>query len=291
MIKHTVGKKESGKTIESILVYSCGAERNSLYKAFRVRDVKVNGVRVNSNCKVYEDDVIEAYIHQARGNDKYYSVLYENDSVLIVNKKQGIPVQADRHDENTLIDSVRKDFGMGCELCHRIDRNTGGIVIISKNKDHTSDIKDAINRNVYVKQYRSLLYGDASDCVGINKAWHFKDSRESRVYIYASKRKYSKEITTEIKAVSFDKKRNISETDINLVTGRTHQIRAHMAFLGHPVIGDGKYGIETLNRKYGYRYQALWACALVPAQDAAGDTAFVSGLLPYKTVTAPVSFE
>lgn len=181
-----------------------------------------------------------------------------------MDKKQGIPVTEDRNHEFSLLDRLSRDFGQEFTLCHRIDRNTGGIVVLSKRKEYADTIKNALNTRCCEKIYHCLVSGNAARLVGIQKAWHFKDRAKNRVYIYAAPRKYAKEILTEIKSVEYDSQSNTSVLEISLITGRTHQIRAHLAFLGFPILGDGKYGSNAVNEKYGYRYQALWACALIP---------------------------
>lgn len=107
------------------------------------------------------------------------------------------------------------------------------------------------------------------------------------MYIYAAPRKYAKEILTEIKSVEYDSQSNTSVLEISLITGRTHQIRAHLAFLGFPILGDGKYGSNAVNEKYGYRYQALWACALIPRRMDAQ----LARIFPDRAITTIPAYE
>lgn len=266
MIKHEVSKNEDNKTIERILLSNYNIDKNMLYKALRKRDIKINGKRVSNNTCVSCGDIIEAYIllknSESTQDKDLFKVIFENENVLIVNKKQGISVSQNPSDKYCLIDIINEGK-YSYELCHRLDRNTGGLLIISKQKSLTENIKQEINNRYYKKIYKCLVHGDASNIVGIQRAWHFKDSDKNKVYIYKDKRKYSKEIITEIISSKYNGENNTSEIEINLITGRTHQIRAHLAFLGHFVIGDGKYGTNEVNKKFKYKYQALWAYALL----------------------------
>lgn len=285
MIKHIVQKKEENKNIERILLANYNIDKNTLYKAFRKRDIKINGKRVSNNIVLKEGDIVEAYVNIK--TTKVYDVVFENDYVLIINKKQGISVFDNAKKENSLIDIINSDFNSNYELCHRIDRNTGGLIIISKDINYTDLLKDAINNRVFKKIYKCIVWGNAEKLLGLHKAWHFKDSEKNIVYIYKDKKKYCKEISTEIVTASYNKENNTTELEINLLTGRTHQIRAHLAFLGHFIIGDGKYGVNEVNRLFDYKYQMLWASRLIPDNLSA----LPKEMLPEKEISVEPKYE
>lgn len=285
MIKHIVQKKEENKNIERILLSNYNIDKNTLYKAFRKRDIKINGKRVSNNIVLKEGDIVEAYVNIK--TTKVYDVVFENDYVLIINKKQGISVFDNAKKENSLIDIINSDFNSNYELCHRIDRNTGGLIIISKDINYTDLLKNAINNRVFKKIYKCIVWGNAEKLLGLHKAWHFKDSEKNIVYIYKEKKKYCKEISTEVVTASYNKENNTTELEINLLTGRTHQIRAHLAFLGHFIIGDGKYGVNEVNRLFDYKYQMLWASRLIPDNLSA----LPKEMLPEKEISIEPKYE
>ena len=285
MIKHIVQKKEENKNIERILLANYNIDKNTLYKAFRKRDIKINGKRVSNNIVLKEGDIVEAYVNIK--TTKVYDVVFENDYVLIINKKQGISVFDNAKKENSLIDIINSDFNSNYELCHRIDRNTGGLIIISKDINYTDLLKNAINNRVFKKIYKCIVWGNAEKLLGLHKALHFKDSEKNIVYIYKDKKKYCKEISTEVVTASYNKENNTTELEINLLTGRTHQIRAHLAFLGHFIIGDGKYGVNEVNRLFDYKYQMLWASRLIPDNLSA----LPKEMLPEKEISVEPKYE
>ena len=262
MIEYIVCKKDINKNVVRILSSNCGIDKNAIYKALRKRDIKINGKRISENINLNQGDLIQAYIFVQ--NQLFYEKVYENDYVLIVNKKQGVPVIDDSNNEKTLVTLINEEYKSVFEPCHRIDRNTGGLLIFSKNSKYTESIKNAINNRFYKKIYNCIVWGNAEKLVGIHKAWLFKDSEKNRVYIYDFKKKYAKEIITEVTKAAYNPENNTTNLEINLITGRTHQIRAHLAFLGHFIIGDGKYGTNDINNRFAAKYQSLWACELIP---------------------------
>ena len=206
-----------------------------------------------------------------------YNVLFENENMIVCEKDQGIVCEKDAGDSDSLIDNVRRNICPEAVLCHRLDRNTGGLVMIAKNEETQKLVEILQKEHRITKIYTAYLIGDPDRRFGRGdrfvsfKAYHFKDAKQSRVYVYDSPRKLTRPIETFVKRGEYYPDRNVTLCEIKLGTGRTHQIRAHMAHLGYPVAGDGKYGKNSDNKKAGFRYQALWASTLLIDKDIASD--------------------
>lgn len=256
MIDFTVNEKEDNRMLDRVL-HDRYPEmgRNTVFKLLRKKDIRINGVKTGRNCLLKSGDKVIAFYDIPA----HFKVIYQSDDLLAVSKDQGIPVMADSNNETSLIDEVQQKYGKQCRLCHRIDRNTGGIVLIARNSETEKKLlADFKNGNVR-KFYYCIVKGKMPAGSQVLTAWHFKDNKKSKVYIYDEKRTGTKEIKTGYTVERYDPVKNMSYLRIQLFTGRTHQIRAHMAHIGHPIIGDGKYGVPDTKDGLNLKYQALWA--------------------------------
>lgn len=259
---------------------------SAMYKAFRKRNVKVNGIRVKDDYIVTPGDKIEIYIadeildgvplQEDYGYNPGFVVVYEDKNIIIVDKNQGIPVHPDKkQQENTLINSIKiylyekgeynpdNPLSYPPSLCHRLDRNTGGLTLIAKNEESLQVLLEKMKKREIEKYYQCIVKGKMEKKHTELRAYLIKDKYKSRVFVKDIKTKGAFEIITIYRLLSYDPLKDVSKLEIQLVTGRTHQIRAHLAHMGHPVIGDGKYGTNAINKEYNARYQALWATKMV----------------------------
>ena len=276
MIEFEVQQSENNLLLDRILTkYYPDLSKNSIYKALRKKDIRVNGRRISQNIPLSAGMKVTAYLTVPKA--PAYQVVYENEWIMLCHKPQGLLSQPDGNRETSLIEQICSEEGREeYALCHRLDRNTGGLIFVSKQPTFTDEIAACLSDRYYHKIYKAVVLGDIRtilskrDSFVLFKAHHFKDSRNKRVYIYSTPRTGTKTIETAVRFVSYDKEKDVSVVEVKLLTGRTHQIRAHLAFLGFPIAGDGKYGAEPRNRLLGYRYQALWAYCYKPADDYKG---------------------
>jgi len=242
-----------------------------LYKFIRTKKIKVNNKRCEINYKLNENDVVDLYIKEEfliNSSDGQnfkniipkIKILYEDENILLCDKKPGIIVHPDENEEiNTLINHItaylykkgeyipESENSFAPALCNRIDRNTGGIVICAKNSETLRLINEKIKNNEIEKSYLCLVHGILNKKEDIMIAYHRKNPDENIVKISKNKFAGSKIIKTKYKVLNENKEENISFVKVDLITGRTHQIRAHFAYIGHSLVGDGKYGREEEN--------------------------------------------
>ena len=267
MRKFTAGKGESGKRLDRVLSDKFpGTPSGVILGALKERDVKINGVRSSASSRVDEGDEIDVFIsddHLDMKPAESFSIVFEDSNVIIVQKRQGINVHANSaNDRFNLIDAIREHMHENHEhadifLCHRIDRNTGGLVMLAKNRGSLSFIIEKMENRQIIKYYTCLLYGALPKEEDVLTAYLQKDSRNANVSVSDNEFPGSLQIVTKYKVLRYES--NISLVEVELHTGRTHQIRAHFAHIGNPVIGDGKYGTNEINRPLGASMQALWA--------------------------------
>lgn len=263
MKKLVVNKKYDNKKLDKFLKDNISTLSNNLfYKTLRKKDIKINGKRVSENVTVFENDEILVYISDDLLENKLnLDIIYEDNNILLINKPSNIEVTG----QDSLTEVVHKLYS-SCEFkpmpCHRLDRNTSGLILFAKNTQALEILLDKFKHHEIEKHYLALVYGIPQKKNERLISYLFKDSSKSLVYISdAPKKGYQKIITSYSLIESFDN--DTSLLDVEIETGRTHQIRAHLAHIGLPIIGDGKYGINEINKKFKAKTQKLVSYKLI----------------------------
>jgi len=225
--------------------------------AFKKHDVKQDGTKVSADEFIKSGAVISIFTTF----DATIDIVYEDNHILIINKPAGISVEDDGRGGQTVVSWAEERSGSRYKplLCHRLDNQTTGLLIIAKTSEAESVLNDAIkNRNI-LKEYTCLVKGTPVPEHAILKAYLNKDPVRSTVRVLGEPIRNTKPIITEYHVIE---KGDIARVQINLITGRTHQIRAHMAFIGHPVLGDDKYGDRLFNKVNNVGHLKLCASKL-----------------------------
>ena len=283
----TVKKNDAGQRLDKFLTKAVkGLPASMMYKLIRTKKIKVNRKRTEQSYILSEGDEIQLFIKEEffdspekdlgalRKVVPKLNIVYEDENIILLNKRPGVLVHEDSDaGDNTLIMHVKAylcqngEYDPGSEqsfspaLCNRIDRNTGGIVIAAKNSESLRTMNEKIRNNELTKTYLCLVHGVPNAKTAELHGYLRKDSKNNTVNVRDTYFPGSKEIITRYKVLkSYGADKSLLE--VELVTGRTHQIRAHMAHIGHPLVGDGKYGINRDDRSEGYKYQALYAYKL-----------------------------
>lgn len=286
MKEFQIKKNDAGQRLDKFLTKAVkGLPTSLMYKFIRTKKIKVNRARTEQKYVLQEGDVVQLFI-----KDEFFdsperddsalayikpklTVVYEDENIILVNKRPGVLVhEDDEGKDNTLIMHIKaylyqkgeydpdSEQSFAPALCNRIDRNTGGIVIGAKNAEALRVMNEKIKNDEISKFYYCAVHGKMPKKADTLTGFLLKDSDKNQVRIFDKQVKGSKNIITKYKVVA--EKNGMSLLEIELVTGRTHQIRAHLSYIGHPLVGDGKYGVNKDDRAKGYKYQALYAYRL-----------------------------
>ncbi len=277
-----IAKNDSGQRLDKFLTKRFPSLPKALmYKYIRTKYIKLNGKRCEISSRLEKGDILTLYIKDEFFEpvpDKYdflkapvkLDILYEDENILLLNKKPGLIVHPDEHYHfDSLIARVqhylydqkeydpRQENSFAPALVNRIDRNTGGIVIAAKNAESLRILNQKLKDRELQKQYLCIAVGIFKKKQALLIDYLEKNEKQNRVYISKKPTPNTKTIKTQYRVIA--EKNNFSLLEVDLLTGRTHQIRAHLASIGHPLLGDGKYGKNEINRKMGYKWQALYS--------------------------------
>ena len=281
----TIGPNDAGQRLDRFLAKAVPLLPASLaQKYIRIKRIKRNGARVERDTRLTAGDVLQLYINdeffdKPREDNAYLTVaspkltvVYEDDQILLVDKRPGLAVHPHDGAEygRTLIDHIqaylyqkrewnpRGENAFTPALCNRIDRNTGGIVIAAKTAEALRIMNQKIKDRELDKRYLAIVEGTPKPREGALKGYLFKDARKNRVFVSDTPQPGAKTCQTNYKTLATANALSLVECE--LITGRTHQIRAQFAHAGHPLLGDGKYG--KLDKRLDRDYQALYSYKL-----------------------------
>ena len=285
MKEFTISKNDATLRLDKFIVKVCPTLPASLmFKYIRTKRIKVNGKRAEIGTRLNVGDIVSAYINDeffAEASPKYdflsasnkIDIVYEDENILLVDKKQGLLVHPDKNEYgDTLISRIQRylyekgeynpkdENSFRPALANRIDRNTGGIVIAAKNAESLRILCDKIKYREIDKRYLTVVHGIPKQKSALLEGFLEKNEEKNKVYLSNKKTDSNKTIKTKYTVLT--SKNNISLLEIELITGRTHQIRAHMASIGHALLGDGKYGKLKNDKKIGFNKQALYSYKL-----------------------------
>ncbi len=284
-----IGRNDSGQRIDKFLKkYLPGAPAGLIYKMLRKKTVKLNRGRAKPSQVLEEGDMIQLYIGDGTLKEftsevvisetgKDFSIVYQDENILVADKPAGLLSHSDRGQEETLIDQIvyylvqkgeynpEEEKSFRPALCNRLDRNTAGLVIAAKNFAALKDMNNMIKEKWVDKYYITIVAGRV-DKEGDVGGYIVKDRETNKVRISDNPVEGGREIRAVFRPLQYSDK-GYTLLEVQLITGRPHQIRAQLAYAGHPVAGDHKYGHQYVNnifrKRYGLEHQLLYAGRIV----------------------------
>jgi len=257
-------KNNNKKLIEYLLANFDGLATSTIYKTLRKKDIKINGKRISENCTLYSGDELQIYISDDLLEKQYeIPIVYQDENIVVFEKPQGIEVTGTK---KSVTSYAKKLFASSnntfVEPCHRLDRNTSGLVLFARSNKALEIILDLFKNHKIEKHYICVVYGIPNPKSKKLESYLFKDSKKSLVYISDEKKQGYQKIITSYTTLKCNYEKNIALLDVKLETGKTHQIRAHLSHIGYPIIGDGKYGTNKINKLFKAKSQLLSSYSL-----------------------------
>lgn len=303
----TVSENEAGQRLDKLLAkFLREAPKSFLYKMMRKKNITLNGKKVQGNEMLQVGDEIKLFfsdetLEKFQGSAPAVSVpkqvsrtkldvIYEDEHIILINKPAGMLSQKARPQDVSLVEhligylldngSITKEqlASFHPAVCNRLDRNTSGLVVAGKSLAGLQGMSKMLNERTMKKYYRCVVAGNITGSQHL-KGYLWKDEKTNKVQILKSERPDAKWIETEYRAIK--SANGLTLLEVHLITGRSHQIRAHLASIGHPIVGDTKYGNPNLNRKYqqshGIKCQMLHAYRLEMPEKMEGKLDYLAG--------------
>jgi len=305
MKEFTINHNDAGQRLDRFTSKTVPSLPASLVQKYiRIKRIKINGKPAKRDTKLITNDVVQMYVNDeffdAHNDDNAYTkitnpaldIVYEDNNIILINKPVGILCHSDgEYVHSSLVARVqaamyhkgewrpRDENSFAPALCNRIDRNTSGIVIAAKNAESLRIINEKIKMGEIDKYYLAVVHGKPTPQSGRLDGYIFKDAVKNRVYVTKTSQPGSKHALMDYKVIkSTASPPTLSLLECLLITGRTHQIRAQLADIGHPLLGDGKYGSKRLDKQFGETKQALCSYKLVFSfKTNAGSLSYLNG--------------
>ncbi|MBP5209046.1 MAG: RluA family pseudouridine synthase [Clostridia bacterium] len=299
MKEYIINGNDAGQRLDKFISKTLKTLPQSLlYKAIRTKKIKVNRKRAEPGTVLQAGDSVLCFLSPEFFDEKYENdpfltltpdlcIVYEDGNVIVCDKRPGLLCHPDDHGEQiTLIEHIKaylyrkgeydpeNENSFVPSLCNRIDRNTGGLVIAAKNAAALRDMNEMIRQKTVSKFYLCAVHGIPQPPEATLTAYLYKDTKNNTVTVYDKPKQGRVKIVTGYKVLK--KKNGNSLLEVRLFTGKTHQIRSHLSYMGHPLLGDGKYGVNRDDKKLGYKYQALYSYKLC-FDRGLGDLSYLTG--------------
>lgn len=276
--------EENQRLNKFLAKYLNKASQSFIYKMLRKKNIKLNNQKADGSEILIQGDTLQIYLSEDT-LDKFMeakfinesagslSIVFEDENILIINKPMGVLSHPNNNtDKDTVIDrillylnkkgeySTKSDSTFVPAICNRLDRNTSGIVVCGKNLAAVQQLNEIISNNNMYKYYRAIVNGKLNE-QGVLSGYHVKNNNTNEVKISKIEAPNSKKVLTEYTPIKYTA--DFTLLKINLITGKSHQIRAHLQSINHPILGDRKYGDENLNKwakdKFAFNNQLLHA--------------------------------